>query len=286
MFTRKFIAEGGPVDLALRELQSRDYSRLGENQANDCQTAHLKAVLSFSTIVFGAKTNQSAIIQQGYQGHGATLQQLNRALRQPDCYEYDEIIVSITTLAMQEMLVPSGTKLFLNHMMGLEKLLALRDPRSPCSPRTLSLYRCLRHLLLFAALTASRASVLAKPEWKAMFVQHSEIEQDLQEQQLYNILADCSELVVERDDLLKELNNGSNDQIQQVDNVRQRTDTILDELRTWRNCWNANPDNAFTEVPVYISPLQPSASSQSVAMPGAPYDLVFTTIFSALLLML
>tara|TARA_R110002003_G_scaffold55_5_gene4987 strand:+ start:36964 stop:38181 length:1218 start_codon:yes stop_codon:yes gene_type:complete len=287
MFTRKFIADGGPVDLALRELQSRDITRLQTSRTADCKTAHLRAVLSFATTVFGTKQKQTSVIQQGYLSHGTTLKHLNQALSEPNCHEYDEIIVSVTTLAMQEMLVPSGPKFFLNHMMGLDKLLALRNPQSPCSPRTLSLYKCLRYMLLFAALSAGRASVLAKPGWKSMFSQHCESEEETQEQLLYDNLADCSLLVPVRDNLLKDWETTPHDErAEGVNSVRRRADDLLDGLRAWRGQWLASPGNAYTETPAYLAQTQPSTYPRIDETPVGITDLVFPNIASASLLML
>ncbi|KAH7078142.1 hypothetical protein BKA63DRAFT_280422 [Paraphoma chrysanthemicola] len=286
MFTRKFIAEGGPVDLALRELQSRDITRLETSRTADCETAHLRAALSFATIVFGAKNRQTSVTQQGYLSHGATLQHLNQALSRLDCHKYDEVIVSVTTLAMQEMLVPSGPKFFLNHMSGLEKLLDLRDPQLQCSPKTLSLYKCLRHMLLFAALSAGRASILAQPGWKRLLSQHCESEEEKQEQRLYDVVADCSVLIPERDNLRRVWNSDDQEHTEEADSIQQRADQLLEQLRQWRDRWLSDPNNSFTETPMYGAQAPPPTDLLRDETSHGVTDLVFSSISSASLFML
>ncbi|KAH7070277.1 hypothetical protein FB567DRAFT_217434 [Paraphoma chrysanthemicola] len=286
MFTRKFIAEGGPVDLALRELQSRDITRLETSRTADCETAHLRAVLSFATIVFGAKNQQTSVTQQGYLNHGATLKHLNQALSRPDCHEFDEVIVSVTTLAMQEMLVPSGPKFFLNHMAGLEKLLDLRDPQLHCSPKTLSLYKCLRHMLLFAALSAGRASILAQPGWKRLLSQHCESDEEKQEQRLYDIVADCSVLIPERDKLRRVWDSDHQENTEEADSIQQRADQLVEQLRDWRERWLSDPNNSFTETSMYGTQAPPAMDYLREDTSHGVTDLVFSSISSASLFML
>jgi hypothetical protein len=284
MFARSHLAKDGPVDLSLRELQSMDIARLGANSLTECQTAHLRAVLSFATIFFGMKHRQADITQQGLLSHGATLKQLNRALLDPKCHEFDEVIVSVTTLAIQETLVPSGPNHFLNHMSGLEKLIALRDPRLHCSPKTVDLYRCLRHMLLFAALGTGRPTILARHEWKMMLRQCCTHEEQLQEQQLYDVLADCSVLASERDKLFTSRIDSGEDIDGQVEIIRNSAEHLCEQLQGWRRHWGANPANAYVEIPAHSS-----IQFENIGMGApsiAPTELVFANITSALMLML
>jgi hypothetical protein len=286
MFTRSHLTKDGPVDVTLRELQSQDISQLEASGTADWRSAHLQAVLSFATILFGTKHRQPDITQKGYLSHGATLQQLNRALSQPDCYKSDEIIVSVTTLAIQETLVPSGPTLFMSHMKGMEKLLALRDPCSHYSSTTIGLYKCLRHMLLFASLTAGTPSILANPDWKVMFHRHCANEKELQEQQLYDILADCSVLAFERGELMKRWDTESDDVNAQLNNLRHNVQAVYDQLQAWRRHWNTNPTNAYIEVPAsWLSSVSDGGSDNDMAA-TSPTDLMFSNTTSALMLML
>jgi hypothetical protein len=291
MFTRSHLSQGGPVDITLQELQSRDISQLEATSMTACTTAHLRTVQSFAMIFFGTKHKHSEITQKGYLSHGATLQQLNRALSEPHCYRYDEIIQSVMTLAIQETLVPSGQGFFMKHMQGLEKLLALRDPSLYCPPTTISLYKCLRHMLLFASLIAGMPSILAKPHWKDLFHRHSGSVVEEQEQQLYDFLADCSVLAFERDELQKK-QQGGDAGVDKLESIRHKAQDLGEELRAWRTNWGADVENAFTETIADTTSAQSSAYSsrfnnfKDIAAPVLPTDLVFSSIKSSLMLML
>ncbi|EAT90314.1 hypothetical protein SNOG_02102 [Parastagonospora nodorum SN15] len=283
MFTRSHLAQGGPVDITLQELQSKDLPLLETNSATACRTAHLRTVQSFATIFFGTKHKQPEITQRGYIQHGATLQQLNRALTEPHCYRYDEIIQSVMTLAIQETLVPSGANLFMKHMQGLEKLLALRDPDLYSPPSTVSLYKCLRHMLLFASLIGGTPSILARPDWKEMFHRHCANDKEEQEQQLYDFLADCSVLASKRDALLKKRTSGDG-VTSDFDEVQRDALHLGDQLRAWRAEWAVDPTNAYVEIS--SSSVQPHGQPEDTSVPPSPTDLQFSNIKSALTLML
>jgi hypothetical protein len=284
MYTRSHLAQGGPVDVTLQELQSKDLARLEANSTTACRTAHLRTVQSFATIFFGTKHKQPDITQRGYVQHGATLQQLNQALAEPHCYRYDEIIQSVMTLAIQETLVPSGPGLFMKHMQGLEKLLALRDPSSYCPPATVDLYKCLRHMLLFASLIAGTPSILAKSGWKELFHRHCDNEKEEQEQQLYNFLADCSVLAYERDNLLGKGARVDGGTVVSEE-LRYNAVHLGEQLRVWRTTWGLDTANAYVEIPS-------QNLTQSHQWPpngpahDAPTDLKFSNLKSALTLML
>jgi hypothetical protein len=286
MFTRSHLTKDGPVDFALRELHSRDVSQLEVGGTTNWRSAHLQAVLSFATILYGTMHRQPDITQKGYLSHGATLQQLNQALSRPNCHTSDEIIVSITTLAIQETLVPSGPGLFMSHMEGMEKLLALRDPHSTYSPTTVGLYKCLRHMLLFASLTAGTPSILAKPEWKAMFHRYCANERDVQEQQLYDILADCSLLAFERGELQRRWEVDGDDVCAQLENLRYNAHAVYDQLRAWRDHWNTDPANVYIEVPASWLSSQPRGDFDNDMAATSMTDLMFSNTTSALMLML
>ncbi|KAH8732187.1 hypothetical protein GQ44DRAFT_640507 [Phaeosphaeriaceae sp. PMI808] len=250
-FTQGYLEQGGPIGLALHELQSQDITQLQTTSSiADCRTSHLQTVLSFATIFFGTRQKLPDVTQQGYLVHGTTLQQLNRALSVPNCYMYDEIIVAVTTLAVQESLVPTGPTLFMKHMLGLERLLALRDPSVAYSPRTVSLYKCLRHMLLIAALISGTPTILAKSNWKAMFRRYCKNEEEVQEQQLYDILADCS---VERSRLIEEQNAGHEDFQIRTNDMVQRAQGLRERALSWRAEWDANSTNSYIQLPTPLT---------------------------------
>ncbi|KAL5118084.1 hypothetical protein ACEQ8H_004073 [Pleosporales sp. CAS-2024a] len=248
MFTRAHIAQGGPVDMMMGELLSKDLQQVEANSTTACRTAHLRCVQSFATLFFGTMHKQPEITQRGYIQHGAALQKLNKALDEPRCYLYDEVINAVMTLAMQETLMPTGPNLFLKHMEGLEKLVALRDPNAHYTPKTVTLYQCQRHMLLYAALLAGKPCILAKPEWKCFFHRHCANSQEEQEQQLYNILADCSVLASERDAKLSTTVNGEHGAARRCEGIRRKALGLCEHLKHWKRRWASDPTNTFIEV--------------------------------------
>ncbi|GKT51846.1 uncharacterized protein ColSpa_12027 [Colletotrichum spaethianum] len=140
--------------------------------------------------------------------YGLALKRLNEALSDPLQYASDEIIVAVATLAISECLVPSGKNNYLNHMMGLQKLLDLQDPGT------------------------------FWPQWKsAMRVGASP--KDLQEQDLYDVLADCTVLLEKREGILATWDLDAATATQQVREVEDHGCALYAQLYNWRKRWNA-----------------------------------------------
>jgi hypothetical protein len=257
-FTRSRLAPSGPIDLALRQLSLSPLTP-PTTQASVCTTSHLVTASSFATIFFGTLHRAPAITAQGYRDHGASLAQLNRALSNPACYVYDQVIVAVTTLAIQETLVPTGTGLFARHMRGLERLLELRDPAAGGGEGTLALYKCLRYMLVYAALMEGRATVLGRAEWKAALMRACVGEEERREQEVYDMLAECCGLVAERD------GEGDID----MDGVRRRAQDLYEALQVWRWTWDADPAH---------SPLEPYLASTPTSLTFSSPHTTFTLL--------
>jgi len=180
----------------------------------------------------------------------------------------------------EEMLVPSGPKHYVNHMLGLEKLVALRDPSLDCSEQTIHLYKCLRYLMIFACIGAGQPSILAKPEWKALLRRHCQGEEEMREQQLYDALADCSVLMAELSELLKRWEMQDSGHESQIETTRRRTQDLHRQLRAWRGEWDMNPANAWTKGPAETVP-----RDNDETLPD-PSSLVIPNMATALTLML
>jgi hypothetical protein len=141
-------------------------------------------------------------------------------------------------------------------------------------------------MLLFASLGAGRSSILARPEWKEVLMRSCESSEALEEQQLYDILADCSVLAFERNELVKKKEASEEGQEGRFDNIRHRTQALCVQLQAWREQWNANPVNAYAEVPTSLLSSQLHQESRDDVVFAPPTDLVFSNISSALTLML
>ncbi|KAF2190115.1 hypothetical protein K469DRAFT_699711 [Zopfia rhizophila CBS 207.26] len=281
-YTRKHLRRGGPVDLALQEIQLGDIITAGTTTENG-RIFH-QAVLSFAIIFFGTQHGQAYITNQGYAMHGVALKQLNHVLSDPICYTCDEVILSVVTLAMLECLVPTGPKYYLRHMIGLERLLELRDPSSYCSPKSSELYKSVRHMILFASLRTGKPSILARAEWKTVLRANCS-DEELQEQDLYDVLADCTVLVAERDNMLAnwelDLERGTH----QRDKIKRRALPLLTHLRAWRKRWDSDGRNSYFETSAAFARLQPMQESRGDDSPHFPTIFEFSNDSAATMLM-
>lgn len=157
-----------------------------------------QAVLCFSTIMFGVDHGQIAIRSNGYTQHGLILTKLNNALSDPEYRTSDEVILTIVVLALLEGLEPMSPGSYLSHMLALEKLLAMRNVAVGLPISTVRICQGCRHMLVFASLRTRRATILSQVSWKSIL--RLDCGEDfLREQDLFDVLADCSALL-ERSD--------------------------------------------------------------------------------------
>ncbi len=251
-YTRKFIRRGGLVDLALQEVQLSNIIAAGTTAANG-QIFH-QAFLSFALIVFGSQHGKAQITDQGYVIHGVALRQLNQALSDSNCRTRDEVFLSVVTLAMLECLVPTGPKHYIKHMIALERLLELRDPGSHCSPKSSELYKSVRHMIIFASLRMRKPTILARAEWKTVLRAKCS-EEELQEQDLFDVLADCTVLIAERDKMLSNWDLDLERSTNQRDKIKRRALSLLTHLRAWKERWDSDGRNSYSETSVVTAGL-------------------------------
>lgn len=252
-YARKYLLRGGPVDLALQELRLSDMVTAGTNTGNG--QIFQRAVLSFVIIFFGSQHGQVSIITRGYAMHGGALKQLNHALSDPKCYTRDDVILSVVTLALLECFVPTGPKYYLKHMVGLEKLLELRGPAAHYSPKSFELHKGVRRMILFAALSTRKPSILARDEWKTVF-RNDCSDEEMEEQFLFDALADCTVLVANCDEVLANWNLNSENVADQRDKVKRATLDLLKRLQAWRRRWDNDGRNSHVETPATSIELQ------------------------------
>jgi hypothetical protein len=232
------VLRGGPVALALQQLQRNELIPARTNTATG--QVFPQAVVSFATVFFGAHHRQAQITNHGYAMFGVALKQLNQALSEPKCYTHDEVVLSVVTLALLECWVPSGPKHYLKHMVGVERLLELRGP----DPKSLELHKGLRHMVLFASLHTRKPSILAKAKWKAAFRINCS-DKELQEQDLYDVLADYTVLVAERDDMLATWGLDLKRDTKRYGEVEKKVLALLTHLRAWKKRWDSDGKNSY-----------------------------------------
>ena len=280
-YTRKYL-RGGPVDLALEAVQLGDIITAGTAAANG-QIFH-QAVLSFAIIFFGTQHGQAYITAQGYAMHGVALKELNQALSDSKCYTRDEVILSVVTLALLECFVPTGPKYYLKHMIGLERLLELRDPGSYCSPRSSELHKGVRYMILFASLRTGKPSILAKAEWKTALRANCS-DEEMQQQDLFDVLADCTVLVAERDSTCSNSELDLARDTHQRDKIKRRALTLLAHLRAWRKRWDSDGRNSHFETSAAFARLQSMQESWGDGSPSFLTIFEFSNNSAAIMLM-
>jgi hypothetical protein len=248
-YSKKFLRRDGAVDLALREVQLSDII-MAETTTSNKQMFH-QAFLSFALITFGSQHRQTQVIDRGYVIYGVVVKHLNQALSDSDRRTSDEVFLSVVTLALLECFVPTGPKQYIKHMIALERILELRNPSpsSYCSPKLSEFYKSVRHMILFASLHTGKASILARPQWKA-FLRAQCSEEQLVEQDLFDVLADCTVLIVDRDKTTVNWGSDLNSNTHERDEIKQRATNSLSHLRAWKERWNRDERNSYSETPI------------------------------------
>ncbi|KAJ6281387.1 hypothetical protein J3E71DRAFT_353943 [Bipolaris maydis] len=245
---RQYLYPNGPVDLGLQQLRTSDLA-LGRYPTIGAGANPLfnQAALTFATLLFGARHHQARILAKGYDMHGVALRQLNQALSVPGCHERDDIINVITIMAMLEMCLPSGPRNWLKHMLGLEQLIALRDPGSLAyaSTQTLELYKGVRHMILLASLRNRSPSVLARQRWKAVLQTPLSLE-TREERDLHNVMADCTVLIAASDEVARARNTHDRIRLERIEGIQRKAGELLVFLQTWKQQWDNEKENSWT----------------------------------------
>ncbi|ORY06778.1 hypothetical protein BCR34DRAFT_571136 [Clohesyomyces aquaticus] len=283
-YTQSHLIRDGLIASAIADIRAVDLVPSGTAVASR-QVSH-QAIMSFATLLFGIQHRQADIAGQGYAMYGVALKQLNQVLSDATRHTRVEVIVSVAALAISESLVPTGPNNYLTHMVGLERLVSLQDPASFWSGRSSGFCKGVRFLILFASLQLRKPSILARSDWKKAMRAESSYEQ-LQEQDLFDVLADCTVLLAKRDAVLSAWDADAIKAREQQDKIQQRACCLLTHLNEWRLRWDADPKNAS-----YDTSASPSGSKESqFACNGDPDRSLVTvatiaTVPAAVMLML
>ena len=242
-YTQGHLIRDGLILSTLNNINAADLVPCGTAVASR-QVSH-QAIMSFATILFGIQHRQADITRQGYAMYGVALKQLNQLLSDTTRQSHDEIIVTVAALSVSELLLPSGPNNYLTHMKGLERLMALQDPVSFWSSKSSGFCNGVRFMILLASFRLRKPSILAKADWKkAMRMKCSD--QELREQDLFDVLADCSVLIAERDSLLSAGDTIAISLDKQRDDIERRAISLLNFLYEWRRRWDL--ENVSSEI--------------------------------------
>jgi hypothetical protein len=259
-YTQSHLLRDGLIVSAITDIKAIDLVPEGTAVASR-QVSH-QAIVSFATILFGIQHRQADITGQGYAMHGVALKQLNQVLSDVTRHTRDEVIIAVAALAISESLVPTGPKNYLAHMMGLERLIDLQDPVSFWSSKSSGFCKGVRFMVLFASLQLRKPSILARPDWKKAMRTNSPKDQ-LEEQDLFDVLADCTVLLAERDAMSSAWNTNPIDAREQRDEIERRACSLLIHLHEWRRRWDSDLKNAFPDTPASPSGFDESHFTQN-----------------------
>jgi hypothetical protein len=242
---RRHLYPNGPIDLHLQKLHVSDLDLALNSTSVEDSSLLTRAALTFATLFFGSRYCQTPILVEGYKMHSTALQQLNQALSIPGCHTRDDVLNVVIVMAMLEMYLPSGPRNWLKHMLGLEKLLALRDPGLLiyASPQELEFYKGMRHMVLVAALRNRTPSIFARPRWKAVLQTALSLE-TTEERELHDVLADCSVLNAASDELARTWNTYDPTCLERLETIRTKGVELLAFMQSWKERWDRDKGNA------------------------------------------
>jgi hypothetical protein len=117
-------------------------------------------------------------------------------------------------------------------------------------------------MIILAALKLGKPSILAKPDWKKAMRMSASYE-DLEEQDLYDILAACSVLLAERDTMSLAKNADSTRTRKQRDATGRQACGLLLRLHQWRQRWDNKLRNSVTDTPARPSGFEEPQSTHN-----------------------
>ena len=247
-YTQSHLQRDGLIASAITDAKSADLMPTGTAVASG-QVSH-QVIMSFATLLFGIQHRQPDIARHGYVMHGVALRQLNRVLEDATRHTRAEVILAVAALAVSELLVPTGPGNYWAHVMGLERLVDLQDPATFWSTRSPGFCKGVRFMILAAALKLRRPSILARTDWKKAMRTNASY-QELEEQDLYDVLADSSVLLAERHAMSPstEKADGTETKKEQRDDMERRARRLLQHVQQWRQRWDSNSIKNMNPVP-------------------------------------
>ncbi|KAF2092986.1 hypothetical protein NA57DRAFT_49197 [Rhizodiscina lignyota] len=219
-----------------------------------------KSFLALATTYFGMEHKEKSLVQRGMQQYGHTLEDVHNALSDPSRRTSFDLLQSITIMGFFEFLVSENEHGWINHCLGLERLINLRGPASFTNGPELIVLENARPAIACAALLLHRSTVFSKSEWKTMpWILYPERKNCMQS--LIDILVDCPELFVMRDRIIAM--SVSDDQASSYRELFRKTTDLLNQLDQWILTWNQlNPDCYHETVPSNTTPVFTSSEGR------------------------
>ncbi|KAK0369429.1 hypothetical protein CLIM01_13210 [Colletotrichum limetticola] len=229
-----------------------------------------KCFVALSTTIFGIDKKEPHVLQHGLYRYGTALKALNRALSDPRESRSFDVLEAITVMAVFEMIAGNREDGWIEHARGLERLLDFRGPTSMQPLPCLALFEKARPSMIFAALVTRKTTILSSTLWKGLpWLQYPERKNPLQ--LLLDIVADCPELFVLREDIF-----GKGEGLPRnsaLISLLEMAQKVLNDLETWENCWSSTELDQYDLVPA------PAATTPMRSGYGRSSEPVWDTVF-------
>lgn len=147
---------------------------------------------------------------------------------------------------MVKMIAGNREDGWIEHARGLERLLDFRGPISMQPLPCLVLLEKARPSMIFAALVTRKTTILSRALWKGLpWVHNPERKNPLQ--LLLDIVADCPELFVLREDIFGKSEGLPRNSA--LISLLEKAQKVLNDLETWEKCWSSTELDQYDLVP-------------------------------------
>jgi hypothetical protein len=188
-----------------------------------------QCLLSLSQVYFGLQQNVHTVVTIGMTLYGRSLLQLNAVLNDTVVRRHDDALLSTMILFLYEMLVLSSTDGWIEHALGLGRLIELRGAESFDDTSNRILFESNRFIVILASLITSKPTFLSQNEWKNL-PWRTEPENKNDMHFLLDLLADLA--------TLKALQaNTCTDVLDPT--LRRSLSDVIEDLQLWRASWDA-----------------------------------------------
>lgn len=126
-----------------------------------------KCLLTLANTYIGNEWQDDTLTVRGRQLYVESMQSLRYALGRQRCLTTNDIILSITILSLYEMIVFSSEDAWINHALGLARVLELRAPATLQTAIGHQLFEANRFIICLASLATSRPTFLSQSRWKS-----------------------------------------------------------------------------------------------------------------------
>lgn len=190
--------------------------------ANQC-------LVALSQAYFGMQHGAQDVAVRGTELYVCSLGRLNQALGDTLAVTTDDTLLAIMILFLYEMLVLSSHNAWIDHALGLGRVIESRGPESFSEPAQRLLFESNRFIIILASLAASKPTFLSRQEWKRQPWASNPDEKT----RLHHLLDMFADLATFKALLV---NRSDNSPTLLIINAIKQT---VHSLRSWRAAWDA-----------------------------------------------